>query len=250
MIVTVTANPAIDRTCRLAVLRPGSLHRTTAVRVEPSGKGVNVGRVLHRLGLPARMVVTAGGAEGRMLADLLAQLPPAPHVDLVPVVGSTRVNITVLGDGEPTKINEPSSALSPVEADRIVATVADTLAAGDVRWLACCGSLPAGTDPALITKLVEVARRTGVPVAVDASGAALAAAVAACADLVTPNRDELAELVGWPLDTFPDSVAAAREIRARTGGSVLVSLGADGALLLTEAGGYRRLSARRRWPGR
>jgi 1-phosphofructokinase len=255
MIVTVTANPAVDRTYHLAALHLGDLHRATAVWAEASGKGVNVGRVLRRLGVPARMIVTAGGPEGRLLAELLhahGVESVGPHsmegedlvVDLVPVTGSTRVNVTLMvsaggppGSAHPTKINEPGTALTPAETDRIVVAVVRALAL-DVSWLACCGSLPAGTDPSLVTRLVEVGRAAGVPVAVDASGAALAAAVEARADLIKPNRDELAELTGRPVETIADALTAGRDIRARTGGTVLVSLGADGALLLTPAGDW------------
>jgi 1-phosphofructokinase len=231
MIVTVTASPSVDRTYRLGALHPGELNRAAEAWAEASGKGVNVGRVLRRLGVPTRMIVTAGGGEGRRLAELL----PATDAVLVPVGGDTRANVTLLASGrEPTKINEPGTALSPIEADHLVAATAAALA--DARWLACCGSLPGGTDPHLVRRLIEIARGAGVRVAVDASGAALAAAVASRADLVKPNRDELAELVGRHIDTVTDAIVAGREIRADTGGAVLVSLGADGALLLTEAG--------------
>jgi fructose-1-phosphate kinase PfkB-like protein len=242
------------------------------------------------------MIVTAGGPEGRLLAELLrvhgVESAGGMHsmdragddlvVDLVPVAGSTRVNVTlmvsagvaapdagVLVPAEPTKINEPGTALTPAEADRIVAAAARALAQGasdlgsepstqrtregrllaatpgaGVRWLACCGSLPAGTDPSLVTRLVKVGRAAGVPVAVDASGAALAAAVEARADLIKPNRDELAELTGRPVESIADALAAGRETRARTGGTVLVSLGADGAMLLTPAGDWYAIGPR------
>jgi 1-phosphofructokinase len=236
MIVTVTPNPSVDRTYRLSVLRPGTLNRARSVTVEASGKGVNVSRVLTRLGTGTRMVVTAGGPEGRLLASLLHGLP----VHLVEVAGHTRVNVTLVTDGgvEATKVNEPGAALSPAESAALVSAVESALAvdsvmAGDVAWLACCGSLPAGTDPGVIGRLVAAGRAASVPVAVDSSGAALATAVASGADLVKPNADELAELAGGsPLD-------AARAVQATTGGTVLASLGAAGALLVTPDGAWR-----------
>jgi 1-phosphofructokinase len=242
-VVTITPSPSVDRTYRLAALRPGELHRARSVLSEASGKGVNVGRVLCRLGVPAHMILTAGGGEGRLLGELLDDLADrdprgGPRVDVVPVAGPTRVNVTLMVDGEePTKVNEPGIPLAPGEADRIVAAAIGTLP--DARWLACCGALPTGTDPSLVTRLVEAGHASGVPVAVDTSGAALAAAVDAGADLIKPNRDELAELTGRPVATVHDAIAAARQVRARTGGSVLVSLGADGALLFTAQGGWR-----------
>jgi 1-phosphofructokinase len=235
-IVTITPSPSVDRTYHLTALRPGELHRARAVLSEASGKGVNVGRVLRRLGVPAHMILTAGGGEGRLLSDLLATAGER-WVDVIPVAGPTRINVTLMVDGEePTKVNEPGTALAPDEADQVVAAAVAALP--DARWLACCGALPGGTGPGLVTRLVEAGHTAGVPVAVDASGAALAAAVSARADLLKPNRDELAELTGRPVATVDEAVAAAREVRALTAGTVLVSLGGDGALLLSRAGAW------------
>ncbi len=237
-VVTITPNPSVDRTYRLAALHPGEMHRARGVLAEASGKGVNVGRVLCRLGVPTQMILTAGGGEGRLLGELLDGLASAgTRFTVVPVAGPTRVNVTLTVEGaEPTKVNEPGAALAPGEADRIVDAAVQAMPAA--RWLACCGSLPTGTDPGLVTRLVEAGHGAGVPVAVDASGAALAAAVDARVDLIKPNRDELAELTGLPVGTLEDAVAAARQVRARTGGSVLVSLGPDGAFLLRPDGGW------------
>ncbi len=227
MIVTVTANPSVDRTYRIGALKPGTLHRATNVTVEASGKGVNVSRVLAQLGVPTRMVLTAGGPEGRLLSELLRDLP----ADIVEVAGHTRINVTVVSGDEPTKINEPGAPLAAAEAGTLVAAVEKLLP--DASWLAVCGSLPPGTDPDLVARLIATGRAQGVPVAVDSSGAALAAAVTARADLVKPNTDELAELSGA---ASPET--AARQIQRQTGGTVLATLGGDGALLITPDGGW------------
>jgi sugar/nucleoside kinase (ribokinase family) len=129
MIVTVTPNPSVDRTYLVDALKPGALHRAREARAEASGKGVNVSRVLVRLGAPTRAVVTAGGGEGRLLTDLLAASGLTGTV-AVPVAGPTRVNVTLVADGaEPTKVNEPGTALSPDEADRLVTLAAALLRA-------------------------------------------------------------------------------------------------------------------------
>jgi 1-phosphofructokinase len=236
VIVTVTPNPSVDRTYRLAALVVGRLNRAETVTAEASGKGVNVSRVLARLGIPTRAVVTVGGPEGRLLARLLdAPELEAFTVDLVKVGGHTRINITVVEPGrEPTKVNEPGTALGPDEEDALIADTRRALATG-ATWLACCGSLPAGSDPDLVTRVVAAGRDMGVPVAVDSSGAALAAAVRSRADLVKPNADELVELVGPGLT----AVEAAQKLQEQTGGTVLASLGAGGAVLVTPDGVWR-----------
>jgi 1-phosphofructokinase len=237
VIVTVTANPSVDRTYRLGELRAGALNRASEVLVEPSGKGINVSRILAALGAPTRAVVTSGGWEGRQLIDLLAA--GGLTASAVPVAGATRVNVTVLaGNGsEPTKINEPGAVLAPREVTALTGAVRAALAGA--RWLACCGSLPPGTAAGVIGRLVAEARRgTGVRVAVDSSGAALAAAVDAGADLVKPNAAELAELTGQPTGATDEACRAALSVARRTGGEVLASLGAAGAVLATPTGAW------------
>jgi 1-phosphofructokinase len=233
MIVTVTPNPSVDRTYRLLRLAVGRLNRAETVTAEASGKGVNVSRILARLDVASRAVVTVGGAEGRLLARLLDRAEVT--FDLVKVSGSTRVNVTLVEPGqEPTKVNEPGAALTAREADALVAE-ARRAVLGGATWLACCGSLPPGSAPDLVARLVEAGRAAAVPVAVDSSGPALAAAVRARADLVKPNADELVDLVGPGLTP----VEAAQKVREQTGGTVLASLGAQGAILVTPEGVWR-----------
>jgi 1-phosphofructokinase len=225
VIVTVTPNPAIDLTYRLAGLRRGDLNRASEVTTESSGKGVNVAKILAELGRPVRAVVTSGGATGRLFESLLEIEAVA-----VPVAAPTRTNVTIVEPGgTTTKVNEPGHPLLATEAARLVEAVVAELD-GRPAWLAVCGSLPPGTPPALVTDLVTVARRYGCRVAVDSSGEALAAAVDAGADLIAPNAEELAELTGHHVEALEE---AARSVATRTGTTVLASAGAAGAFLAT-----------------
>ena len=230
MIVTVTTNPGIDRTYRVPELQLGEVNRARGEHAEASGKGVNVTRVLHAAEARTCALLTSGGVEGRHLTALLEQEGIACRA--VAVSEPTRTNINILdSEGCTTKVNGPGSPLSTEDSSSLLAEL-DSLAV-QASWVVCSGSLPVGTDPTLQRDLIETARARGAKVAVDASGAALNAAVEAKPDLVTPNSFELAELVGRDLPDLSAVREAAREISATIEGQVLVSMGSEGALCVS-----------------
>lgn len=229
MIVTVTLNPSVDRTIEVDALRRGEVLRATASRVDPGGKGINVARALAVHGIKARAVVALGGAEGRQLSALLADV----GIDVIPVriAGAIRSNVTVVEpDGTTTKLNEPGAVLAADELAQIVDAAVAAAAGAD--WLVASGSLPPGASASVYGDIVGRLAGTDTRVAVDTSGAALAASLPAGPCLVKPNQEELAECVGHPLLTFGDVVEACRTLRDRGAGAVLASLGAAGALLV------------------
>ena len=235
MIVTLTPNPSIDRALDLERLDVGEVNRAVASHEHAGGKGINVSRALVRQGVPSLAVLPAGGADGARLAALLADVAVATVA--VPVAGDTRSNVTLVeAGGVTTKINAPGPTLSADEVDGLVDAVERQLSTGP-RWVVGAGSLPPGAGDDLFVRVAEVAARHGVPVALDTSGAPLAAAVhAGGIALVKPNDEELAELVGRDLVTVGEVVEAAREVLAHGNDAVLVSLGAHGALLVTGDG--------------
>ena len=233
MIVTVTPNPSLDRTIEIDRLQRGAVIRAHAVRVDPGGKGVNVSRALAQHGRPTVAVLPSGGAEGAQLAALLApQLVPTVPVT---VAGATRSNVTLVEpDGTTTKINEPGAALTTQEVSALEERVEEL--AARASWVVGCGSLPRGVDADFYAQLVARSRAAGARTAIDTSGAALAAVVEASPDLLKPNHEELAELVGRSLITLGDVTEAARSLVVAGVGAVLVSLGAEGALLVDGEG--------------
>lgn len=237
VIVTVTPNPGLDLTYTLPVTvgRDVEVVRATASTLEASGKGVNVSRALHAVGVPTCAVLPAGGATGRYLAEMLDD-EHVPH-RIVPQEGHTRVNTTALEPGGDTiKVNGPGAPLTSAEQEALLgaARVAleESLAQGKDVWLAVSGSLPPGVSSDLVTRLVEMTHSLGGRCAVDASGEALTAALRARADLVAPNRGELADVVDRELGSADLDVVAtvATTLSVDTGSQLLVSLGRDGAL--------------------
>ena len=169
----------------------------------------------------------------KSLTALLAETH-VPRI-AVPHTEPTRSNLTVVEpDGTTTKFNEPGPQLDGGEVEALVAAVGTSLAGA--TWLVAAGSLPRGVAPDLHARLVTEAAARGIATAVDTSGPALLAAVDAGATLVKPNTEELADAVGRPLADLGDVVAAAQELRTRGAGTVIASLGADGAVLVDAAG--------------
>lgn len=229
MIVTVTPNPSVDRTLEVTRVRRGEVLRATSTRIDAGGKGVNVARALIANGLDALAVLPLGGGDGHLLGRLLADAG-IPHC-AVPTAAATRSNVTLSEpDGTVTKVNAPGEPLTPAELDAFVEATAAVLPRAS--WLVGCGSLPDGAPPDLYATLIERAHAAGASVAIDTSGTPLQGAVAAGPDLIKPNVAELAELVGRPLPSLDAVVAAAHQVRAAGVATVVVSLGATGAVLV------------------
>lgn len=229
MIVTLTANPSVDRTIEVADLRPGAVIRARASRVDAGGKGVNVARALAAHGRKTKAVLPSGGAEGAQLEALLA----SASLDLltVRVADPIRANVTVVeADGTTTKLNEPGPRLSAGELDALAAALCDAAAAAE--WVVLSGSLSPGAPDNWYADIIERLRGAGPRIAIDSSGPPLARAIDAWPDLVKPNREELAELAGRPIDTIADVVGAARTLNNSGVHTVLTSLGPAGAVLV------------------
>lgn len=229
MIITLTPNPSVDRTISVDSVTVGAVHRAMTSREDPGGKGINVSRALSLHDVPTLAVLPVGGAYGDLMLHLLERAD-LPH-RAVPIAGATRANVALVEpDGTTTKINELGPVLTPAETDALVAA-AQAGAAGD--WLVVCGSLPQGLAADFYSSLIHRARALGLTVAVDTSGAALTDALTAAPDLIKPNRVELAEAVGRELTSLGDVIDAARDLIATGIREVLVSLGRDGAVLVT-----------------
>ncbi|MCW1250074.1 hexose kinase [Acaricomes phytoseiuli] len=227
MILTLTPNPAIDLTYQTSQLLPGQTHRVCTPVRRAGGKGINVARVLHQEGLPVRVLATAGGRTGEELAEDLERTGLRHR--LVPVAAGTRSTIAMVSSDTTTIFNEPGAPLSGREWQYLAEAVADELQGAKV--FVASGSLPDGAPADLYPGVIALARQQGVPSIIDASGAGLLAAASAGADLLKPNRAELAEATG-EADLF-------------AGVRVLVRLGARRVLLSDSGNGMLGFAAGR-----
>ncbi|MEE2056366.1 1-phosphofructokinase [Rhodococcus artemisiae] len=248
MIVTLTANPSLDRTVDLdGPLRRGTVHRATGATVDPGGKGINVARVLHRAGHDV-LAVLPGNPGDPLLAALDERGIP---YRAVPTSADARTNITIAeSDGTTTKLNEPGAPCPAATRTELVEAMVENARAAD--WVVLSGSLPPGVSDEFYADLVRALRPTGCRVAVDTSEAPLLALAVGfpetAPDLIKPNSDELAQLTGCDAKSLEDdasrgdvgSVAkAGRVLVARGVGAVLATLGSAGAVLVTSEGVWR-----------
>lgn len=231
MILCVCPSPAVDVTYRVAALAPGATNRVGEVTERPGGKGVNVARVLRRLGGDVALVLPLGGGPGAELAaDLTALGVP---FDAVAASFPTRRTVTVVDDaGEATVLSEPARLGC---WDELIARAAARADRADVVVLS--GSLPSDAPR---NALAPVLAATDRPTIVDTSGVALADAVRAGARFVKPNAAELTELTGEH-----DPHTAATRLADRHDVTVVVSLGAQGMLAVARDATWRARPAQR-----
>jgi 1-phosphofructokinase len=234
-VVTLTANPSLDRTLELpGPLVAGGIIRLAGGSTEPGGKGVNVARAIAAAGENVVSVLPAASSDPIVAALRSLGLELAT----VPVHAPVRTNYTLVDpEGTTTKLNEPGAALS--DATRAALTGVLHGHAAGAAWVVLSGSLPPSTPVDWYAGLVRSLRDTGARVAVDTSEAPLLALLSAGRDaaphLLKPNAEELAQLAGVDEDDVlrdPEAtLAAVRTLHDRGVSEVLLTLGADGALL-------------------
>ena len=234
-VITVTLNPAVDLTLTCAHLALDELNRAHAVHKAASGKGINVSLALQQLGTPSLAVALLGGTTGAWIATTLTQaglqvltLPRAAATREAP---ETRTNIKVFDTSRQTttEINSPGPPITAAEVSQLQNLLLERTRAGDFVVLA--GSLPPGAPADVYATLATALQSVTAHIIVDAQGEALRHALSAHPYLVKPNQDEAEELLGRSINALPDAVVAARSMRALGAMYVLLSLGAQGAVL-------------------
>lgn len=229
LIVTVTANPAVDITYHVDGIHPGETHRVHPPVERAGGKGLNVARISHQMGYPVIAVAPVGGAAATVFRSELAS-SGVPH-RLVPVTASTRRSIAFVDTARDlvTIFNELGQPLEASDWQALTAEVTQALGSNPKGGTPRCGvlvgsgSLPAHAPDDFYPELVRLAHRHGLPAVIDTSGGGLLNAARAGADLLKPNRQELMEATGES-----DLYRAAHHLLALGARMVLVSAGADG----------------------
>jgi 1-phosphofructokinase family hexose kinase len=232
MILTITPNPALDYTVRVDAFEIGRRSKYRDPRIDPAGKGINVSRMVRRLGEPTLALGFAAGSTGDLLRHGLDR-EGVPH-EFVSVDGLTRINITLLTgpEGSATHVHGPGQGVSESDVRRLLDRVSGCLVRA--RILVLSGSFPPGLSAEFVADVVRLARRSGVLSMIDTEGDLLAAAVEARADLVKPNLLEAGEYLGRELRSVEDAVAAAREIGARGARAVVLTMRGEGAVGVSE----------------
>jgi 6-phosphofructokinase 2 len=230
-ILTVTLNPALDVCAAVPVVEPDHKLHCTDAELTPGGGGINVARAVHRLGGSATAVFPYGGSTGDLLCDLL--LGEGVPIVGVPIAGVTREDFAVreTATGHEYRFVLPGPMLTPAELASCVDQVLRHADAGS--FVVISGSLPPGADPSVLAEIATAARDRTCSVIADTSGPALASVARAGAYLIKPSINELSGYAGRTLTSAEDIIEAADDLlRSGPNHAVLVSLGAEGALLL------------------
>ncbi|EPX59688.1 1-phosphofructokinase [Cystobacter fuscus DSM 2262] len=228
-ILTLTLNPALDLTVRAGgTLRLGEVNRTESTRIDAAGKGINVARVLARLG---HDVTVSGLLGANNETDFVRAFDSCGLRDaFIRVPGETRINIKLSeAGGRVTDLNGPGLRI-PASALQALFARLDTLLDTGLDAVVISGSLPQGVPVSTPADLITRIRERQVPVWLDTSGAALVAGLAARPSGVKPNDLELADWAGHPLDTYEARLRAARRLHDEGIADVLLSLGSEGVL--------------------
>ncbi len=225
MIITVTLNPALDRTLEVPSFTPGRRHRSVDQQTMPGGKGVNIARVLKRLGQPVIATGLAGGATAIRILEALND--EAILNAFVRIREESRTNTAVLDPttGVHTEINERGPSVSAHEIDMFQEKLLYLARGASVCVFA--GSLPRGIEPDLYADLIRRVRKLGVMTIIDTEGDPLRLAVRAEPDVVSPNELEAEELVGHEFNDDDDRASAVVEI-CRQGASEAIMTMPDG----------------------
>lgn len=229
-ILTVTMNPALDIHTTVPAVIAAEKMRCSPPRYDPGGGGVNVARAVARLGVPATAIITSGGHTGRRIETMLAD----DDLDLrtIRVADPTRESFVVLDHttGDEYRYVLPGPHLSAADQRRCLQAIDEH--AGHATYLVVSGSLPPGTSDEFWDDVADIAHRNRCHLVVDTNGALLPRVTGAA--LVKPSVRELRDCVGAELRGPAEQAAAARNlIEAGVSESVVVSLGASGALVVT-----------------
>jgi 6-phosphofructokinase 2 len=237
-IVTITINPAVDIFVNTARVEPTRKMRTSAPKRDPGGGGINVARVAFRLGSSVTAIYPASGAIGRLLHRLLER--EGIQSIVTPSHAETRENFTAYEEasGQQFRFVLPGSPLHPAEWQAVLYELEHVKT--KPQFVVASGSVPPGVPADFFATVAAIAKKLGAKAVVDTSGAALKAAIDEGIYLAKPNLNELSELCRKPLDTDTARIAACRDmIKAGEAEVVALTLGADGALLVTRDAVWR-----------
>lgn len=230
MIITVTLNPAIDKTVDIGEFVHGGLNRIQNTTVDAGGKGINVSKTLKALGMGSLAVGFLGGNNGEIIRKKLEEFQ-IQH-DFIQLQDETRVNTKVVeANGCVTELNEPGPIISKEDLERFVKSLESHLKENDLLVLS--GSVPRGVPKDIYKTLTLLAKKKGANVFVDADGALFEETLVSAPHIIKPNRYELEKYVGR---TLQDDEVANEGRRFLDYGiqTVIISMGSQGAYFITK----------------
>lgn len=237
MIVTVTMNPAIDKTVDIDRLEHGGLNRIQNVEMDAGGKGINVSKTIKAIGGESIATGFLGGRSGKIIKEVLKEQGIAS--DFVWLEADTRTNTKVVErTGEVTELNEPGPAATAEQVEELIRKL--EAYAGENTLFVLAGSIPAGMDKNIYAVIMERVHAKGAKVLLDADGELFVHGLEAGPDILKPNRVELEQY--YHLDyraSEEELVSMGRRLLGEGTEMVAISLGQMGALFVSRDGVIR-----------
>lgn len=232
MIYTVTLNPSIDFIVRIDSVKIGSVNRMDSDDKFVGGKGINVSRILKRLGQDNTATGFIGGFTGRFVEEGL--IAEGIKTNFVHVNQDTRINVKIKADQE-TEINGTGPVITK-EQVLALENISQQLSQDDTVVFA--GSAPSNLGNQIYERLIPLVRQTGAQIVCDFEGQTLLDALDYQPLLVKPNNHELEAIFKVNLNGITDVEKYARQILAKGAQNVIISMAGDGALLVTSDATY------------
>jgi len=229
MIYTITLNPALDRTIWLDELKQDDTNRILKEEKYAGGKGIDVSRVLINFGVPNVALGFVGGFAGLEIEGLL--INEGVNFDFIRISEETRTNIIINTNNNQIIISAKGPNISPFELTKLMDKINNL---DNPSYVVISGSLPEGLKPAVYSKIIDIAKSRSATVVLDTDGEALKFNISHKPHIIKPNRHELSRVIGRSLESVEDVVIAAKEVNRMGIEIVLVSMGKDGIVYVSQ----------------
>lgn len=237
MILTVTANAAIDKRYVVEGFGVGNVNRVKSCAATAGGKGLNVSRVAHLAGEQVTATGFLGGHAGAFIDEHVKS--EGIQSDFVWCSGESRTCINIWDEvkKQQTEFLEPGFTVSGYELDKMRNKFSRLIGVCDLVTIS--GSAPKGADASLYREMIRMARDEGKKVILDTSGSLLEECIASRPTMIKPNIDEIRMLTARPMNTQESLIQAAKDIHEEGIPVVVLSLGGDGSLVVCTEGVFR-----------
>lgn len=232
MILTLTLNPAVDKTLTLETFQLDGMNRAVASHQDPGGKGINVSKVIHALGGKSLALGFIGGSSGNYIESELRSKGIESNFVVLSAPTRTNLKIFVKDTQHTIEVNEQGEAVSAEDVLKLQGKINSCLQKDDVCVIA--GSVPAGVTTSFYPELISSLKAKGVTVIFDADGELFRAGVKACPDFIKPNRKELEAYFDRPVKSLEDFIACGEHFLEMGVGNVVFSLGSEGSFFMNK----------------
>lgn len=228
MIYTLTLNPSVDYIIEVSEVHLGELNRLEQTSKFAGGKGINVSKVLKRMGVRSKALGFVGGFTGSFIETQL--LAEKIETDFVKVEEDTRINVKLKADKE-TELNASGPTISAEKFQELKDKIA-SLTSDDLLVLA--GSVPSTLPKTTYEELVKICHENNVSFVVDAEGELLKAVLPYNPFLIKPNHHELGDLFGTTITNAQEAIPYGKKLLEMGAQNVIVSLAGEGAILISQ----------------